>query len=1206
MTNGTPEQEHVNTEAEDRIIKDEVGKEIEEAKQTHTENVLRDKLLRELEQARAAAREVEDAKGQDGRIKEDKKSQAAEVKKTVTRVLKAIKEGIITPPAQSKAVFVNLSNNALGEGTASSLYNLIDKYTNQNVVLSRSGQPKTSFERDFDALVGSDPLSAGYLKDAVKEAARNGEMGGVTVEQIEANLANPHDPRHNERRDREEREKLLSSRDISNEQQNQMIQELINDGMTAQEASEFTRDWIQYYSSFYNKSETNVYNTLKAIYSQKTFARSLKEHLNHIDHIHHDWSPEKKMEHAAEEMETDIVLTVSKLFEQVDKTPPTEFFHEIITQGFMNSIQTAYQNLSRRLGQLTTSAEYGVEDEFLRNFKFTQKYSEEALEAKHQPMSHGEDKRAPQYRVYPLIRVKKEGVTMSDFLSSVGLEVQHEFETRQYLHNVRSMYYRGPDKDGFWPKLAHYAEEMKSTDLDGIMNLPDNNIFMAAYRLYQKFVEDKFASLDWRHAPNMFSKDMGNIYNKIEQDVLEELMKRFPELTESKNNWRARRAMTMAVGLARGVLLTEAETAAWADPHLSNVDGSPSFLSYYTNDNTALNGLNPQHTFLRFFAEQGGKGPLLFLPTSNFEVNPLGTWDHKKLWDNLNKFKKTFLEGRDWTVDGRPNERVLMDILPNIMNVGSIITRHGWRTAPAYEGWYSYKTKTIDGEIRNTSDIHVLKTWKSLENIGYEVLYDFVANGRLPDNLLLAKGSYSGTERDELINYVYRKYINPNVTDATVGDEVAKFLKRVKPDVEKQIDNLIRQGKIPNHEREDAIIKEMYRRILYRSLVGVLQDRIPTKFIRIERDRQTKGGKRAWETLSRKLGLTYDQMDEAMRALAVVETKVRENVSAAMKHHLEGQNDLSTFTGEYKVTEEMIRSILDKEGDGDHRELALKVFRGIRENYFENEAYMDDFSFKIRNKDAAGYATEKVFPFALGTEEVDLSFLAYRASGERLMARAIGDIGAAEADVFKSISEILNQLLPASISEKRDFMPFVNAIKKVQETIQGRINQEWAYKVSYHLASMVIAYYKQDTNARNIFTRWFNLGEKHSLAAEFAGGFSNVWEWDVGTIDKFIFELGRARAIPREPYDLAKGSPDVINHYIDFKLFGKEIKLGKYTTKRKPDFEFSEAKLRHDYGADKKHVAFEMLNTIVPLALLYILWKVLSEAFKELESGGKK
>ena len=64
-----------------------------------------------------------------------------------------------------------------------------------------------------------------------------------------------------------------------------------------------------------------------------------------------------------------------------------------------------------------------------------------------------------------------------------------------------------------------------------------------------------------------------------------------------KRKWRIKRAMSMGIGLAKGVLLTEVELAAYAEPG-QDENGKPLLTSQYTNDGVALSTLNPQHHFL--------------------------------------------------------------------------------------------------------------------------------------------------------------------------------------------------------------------------------------------------------------------------------------------------------------------------------------------------------------------------------------------------------------------------------------------------------------------------------------------------------------------------------------------------------------------------------------------------------------------------------
>ena len=114
---------------------------------------------------------------------------------------------------------------------------------------------------------------------------------------------------------------------------------------------------------------------------------------------------------------------------------------------------------------------------------------------------------------------------------------------------------------------------------------------------------------------------------------------------------------------------------------------------------------------------------------------------------------------------------------------------------------------------------------------------------------------------------------------------------------------------------------------------------------------------------------------------------------------------------------------------------------------------------------------------------------------------------------------------------------------------------------------------------------------------------ANVWEWDVGTIDQFIFHLRRERVLPQQGYDPSAGPP-YGDKDVEISLFGKKIKIGKRRIYRAPDSVWHEGSLRRDAGADTKHKLWEGLNTVLPLFLLWLLWQYLSKAFKE--SQGKK
>jgi len=117
----------------------------------------------------------------------------------------------------------------------------------------------------------------------------------------------------------------------------------------------------------------------------------------------------------------------------------------------------------------------------------------------------------------------------------------------------------------------------------------------------------------------------------------------FPDFREvSVDDWRLRRAISMGVGIARGVYLNEVEPAAWADPNITHIEGRATFLSYYTNDNAALNALNPAHHFLRWQTESVTRGGLIFLLTEGFDPSLHRIWDHAKILERIKYFRDSF------------------------------------------------------------------------------------------------------------------------------------------------------------------------------------------------------------------------------------------------------------------------------------------------------------------------------------------------------------------------------------------------------------------------------------------------------------------------------------------------------------------------------------------------------------------------------------
>ncbi len=136
----------------------------------------------------------------------------------------------------------------------------------------------------------------------------------------------------------------------------------------------------------------------------------------------------------------------------------------------------------------------------------------------------------------------------------------------------------------------------------------------------------------------------------------------------------------------------------------------------------------------------------------------------------------------------------------------------------------------------------------------------------------------------------------------------------------------------------------------------------------------------------------------------------------------------------------------------------------------------------------------------------------------------------------------------------------------------------------------------------------FRLGQKNSIAAEYAGRSTAVWEWDSRDIDRFAVAMESYGLLKNSPYNLQAAGNEgkfsggkLEDRWIKIPGLKKPIRFGK---KRHVDYEFNSLKLRKEHGADIPAIAWDMFNQFVPLAIAFLLWKYIKDSIDEVE--GKK
>lgn len=955
----------------------------------------------------------------------------------------------------------------------------------------------------------------------------------------------------------------------------------------------FERQWAEMYSSYFSEEDRPFVASLYSADGFTKYVDGLKRQIANG----RDPESEAVRQEASKAIERKLVELVGKLYTRLDHEKPSEFFHEVEQQDIMRGIMPVRNELRRRMTQLSTQLEQAEQDGTLSTEKMYKSVEEKAdVVDTIQETIKGEKRVKPRYRLNPYTR--PEEVSAGEFVHYLDQIADHYIEVRKYTHNARAIFLHPVDPEkGFYSQLAQFANDMSMVDFDQMMALPDNEVFRDAFSMYDKMVEETFASNDWRHFPSMFELKQNSLHTQVEEDVLNKLMIMYAPQIKSGEMTTARleAALSMAVGASRGMFLNEIEKAAYADPHLDE-QGKATFASYYNQDASALMAFNPMHQHYRW-QSTGAIDPILFMPVEGLRGSEGYFRDHRQLWKKMQAYKDSFVSGRAET--DLKGQTLWADFLVNIGKVGGPMQRKGWRTSYMLEPLYVRdETKKDKGLVYD-----YLKTWQVFENIGYDVMTDVV--GKLP-----FLGEYRGRpggkadmlkQKNELFAYVYEKYFRGE------GGSLNAYLDPIRSEVTESVMAQVKAGTLRPNDVRSQIETDVSNRFLYRALARMVAERIPSKILRMDRDRFSDKGVGRWRQIAEEMKLDTKQFDGVMQDLLTAEQLLRKNVSSQMHDIVNaGRPQWETGNIEYKMTEQRIQDLLGDKIDQGRIDQAKALFRKINDYVYKDNA-------KFLDKNFSEYLRKGEYKFSFALDELDMSFVPWRGAGARVLPRAIGDISTMEKNVTAEVVKLPKILQNMSIDGKRDLTPVLELMTKVYGALDGAIGTDYAQKVIHHIAGVTINYFKKDTTARVAYGL-FGLNRKNSLAAERAGGSSRVWEWDSTDIDRFCLALESRALLPREPFNPTNSKPEYNPVYIKLPFVNqvvqlpKSFKIGKTEiplfAKRKPDYEYTIKQLRKDFGGNWKDIAFDYINRYLPLIIAWLLWKYISDANKEAE--GKK
>lgn len=1018
------------------------------------------------------------------------------------------------------------------------------------------------------------------------------------------------------------------------EESQKSMQERMREQAEAVDEQNFGSNWQQYFSRYFNNDEDR--SLIETLYSPKKFINYYKEVQKNIAEEYKMTDKSEIAQKASAEMEVKISLLFAKLYSKLDNESPKEFFQTIEQEDIMRGITPVKSELKARIQRLAQDL-HKYEHELHEKGEEVPFYRRLELDTETAALDVGGGKLKPRPRLKTRLSAEKSsGAEFAHYMEQI---VDHYIEARRYTHNSRAVFLHPADaQKGFYGQLAHFAAESSTLDFDQMMLLPDNDVFQSAFGLYNKMIEEGFAKNDWRHSATMFTPKENEHLTQIEKKILGQLKAMYidrPEITEE----RLSAALTMAVGASRGMFLTEVEMAAHADPHLDEKGGA-TFTSYYNQDATPLMAFNPQHLLARFAGGPNLLDPIFFLPVDGFKGNQAFN-SHHELWKKAGLYKKSFIEGR-----GKLPEKTFFDQLDNIGLIGGPMQRKGWRTSWQLDSLYvTDKLDITDKKSGEVLKSHVktnhVKSFKYFENIGYELLQDYVTKleagfAEVRDTPgLTGDAKRLAAQKKELFAYIYGKYFDKNPED------VNHYLDTIRREKMKSTIAAIRKGEIAPKDIDAHVEGQVSKAFLDRMLARVIVQRVPSKILRMDRDRYSKDGTGRWKKIMIEMGMDgqFDAFDNIMQDMILAEQMMRRDVSTKMREMRDKDLPHEDYGNiNYRMTPDAIQALLKpligKKGmtmTQERIDNVLKLFSHIERNFSSDDKFINEELVPFFKN---GGASDRQSKYTIALDETDLSFIPFRGGGQSVLARSIRDIASVEENVSKPITEFVKKLRDMAINGKKDFGPIIEIIQKVYGAMDGIIGVGYANELASKLAAMTVMYMKKDTQART-FMGVFGIGKFNSMAAESAGKKVGVWEWDSATIDRWYTALEARGLVPPTPYNIAQ-EPTYDPIYINVPFAKEPIKLPeniplkktaewfgikdgllKYKDKvliefkdiplfrqQHKDFSVWSKQLREKFGGRKFDMLFDMFNKYIPIALLFILFKLIKDAFDA--SEGKK
>lgn len=409
-------------------------------------------------------------------------------------------------------------------------------------------------------------------------------------------------------------------------------------------------------------------------------------------------------------------------------------------------------------------------------------------------------------------------------------------------------------KKGIMGQIAEYAEELKSSMIDEIFVDRNGEVVQEALALFDFQNENLYAKNMWENDPTNGSEYFSHL-SKMSKFVEDYVRERY----HGNEPWIVDRAVFNAKLVLYGVYFKPYHWASYADPFLNpgpTVAGQIGLGAF----NAAIPGM-------RFPFPQAGTdldGDLVMKGVDWMPINLLlkkynfRDWkDFKKAWeDSINSYKNhpelgkgesmgmaAFFPhfGTDYRV-----VKLFIDMgnIPRV-NAGGWDRISGWRIFLASKDWIrSYLNQSDAIQYNNERPAILVEGWKRLENIGIDCLENYVKKFVVSE--VPKKGGTLSGDKLEAMNtlygYLFDRYFTTDLgkvflakaglLDAGGNPNRAGFIEKIS-------------GILTNAKYKEWTKREKDAELngwIYKALTVIMYERMPLKFMLLEKPRKTQNG----------------------------------------------------------------------------------------------------------------------------------------------------------------------------------------------------------------------------------------------------------------------------------------------------------------------------------------------------------------------------